>query len=90
MNVTKNQRNFEIVAHSFGSLIAIELMRRLEGMNLSGRLFLIDGSPELMKAMKGQTDDSEEKQQTLFLSYVMNLFVPLVTSEVCWHLFLIN
>lgn len=37
-----------------GSLIAIELMRKLEQLNLQGRLVLIDGAPEQIKAMANQ------------------------------------
>jgi len=35
-----------MVGYSFGSIIAIELTRRLEVMNFKGRLVLIDGAPE--------------------------------------------
>jgi len=37
------------VGYSFGSLIAIELVRLLEANNFSGRLILIDGAPDLLK-----------------------------------------
>ncbi|KAL6436122.1 hypothetical protein ACFW04_005722 [Cataglyphis niger] len=47
----KLKRDFTIVGYSMGSLIAIELARKLEGMNLQGRLVLIDGAPEQMKAL---------------------------------------
>ena len=37
-----------------GSLIAIELARKFEAMNLQGRIVLIDGAPEQIKAMANQ------------------------------------
>src|SRR5215469_18960502 len=43
---------FVLVGYSYGSLIAIELVRLLESMNLKGRLILIDGTPELIKTLK--------------------------------------
>ncbi|KMQ83820.1 fatty acid synthase [Lasius niger] len=47
-------QDFVMVGYSLGSLIAIELVRKLEGMNLHGRVVLIDGAPEQMKAMANQ------------------------------------
>ncbi|XP_014487907.1 PREDICTED: uncharacterized protein LOC106751522, partial [Dinoponera quadriceps] len=47
----KSDVNFLIVAYSYGSLIAIELLSKLEDMNFRGRLVLIDGAPEQMKAL---------------------------------------
>jgi len=38
-----------MVGYSFGSIIAIELTRRLETMNFKGRLVLIDGAPEQIR-----------------------------------------
>jgi len=40
-----------MVGYSFGSIIAIELTRKLETMNFKGRLVLIDGAPEQMRSM---------------------------------------
>ncbi|XP_025158082.1 fatty acid synthase-like [Harpegnathos saltator] len=45
---------FIIVGYSYGSLIAIELMRLLEARNFTGRLILIDGTPDYMKTLKDQ------------------------------------
>jgi len=50
----KLNQDFVIVGYSMGSLIAIELMRKLEQLNLQGRLVLIDGAPEQIKAMANQ------------------------------------
>ncbi|KYN14724.1 Fatty acid synthase [Trachymyrmex cornetzi] len=44
-------KDFIIVGYSFGSLIAIEVTRKLEAMNFKGRLVLIDGAPELLRIM---------------------------------------
>ncbi|XP_014482327.1 PREDICTED: fatty acid synthase-like [Dinoponera quadriceps] len=50
----KHSKEFIIVGYSYGSVIAIELVRLLEARNLTGRLILIDGAPDQMKAMKEQ------------------------------------
>ncbi|XP_018370195.1 PREDICTED: fatty acid synthase-like [Trachymyrmex cornetzi] len=44
-------KDFVMVGYSFGSLLAIEVTRILEAMNLKGRLVLIDGAPELARTM---------------------------------------
>ncbi|XP_011704980.1 PREDICTED: uncharacterized protein LOC105460246, partial [Wasmannia auropunctata] len=45
----KDGKDFIIVGYSFGSIIAVELTRRLEAMNFNCRLVLIDGAPEQMR-----------------------------------------
>ncbi|KAF7987806.1 hypothetical protein HCN44_003669 [Aphidius gifuensis] len=47
----KDRRDFLVVGYSFGSLIAIEIVRLLEAEGLTGKLILIDGSPDLMIAI---------------------------------------
>ncbi|XP_036148675.1 fatty acid synthase isoform X2 [Monomorium pharaonis] len=44
-------KDFVMVGYSFGSIIAIEITRRLEALNVKGRLVLIDGAPEQMRIM---------------------------------------
>ncbi|KYN02883.1 PREDICTED: fatty acid synthase-like [Cyphomyrmex costatus] len=46
LSMLTDGKDFVIVGYSFGSLFAIEIMRRLEAMNFKGRLVLIDGAPE--------------------------------------------
>ena len=49
-----NQKEYFIVGHSFGSLIAMRIASMLEKSGKIGRLVLIDGSPEyLSKLMNG-------------------------------------
>lgn len=50
----KERRDFTIVGYSYGSVIAIELVRRLESRGYVGNLILLDGSPDYMKAIKMQ------------------------------------
>lgn len=46
-----NQKEFLIVGHSFGSLIALQLASMLEKQGKVGRLVLIDGSPEYLSRL---------------------------------------
>ncbi|KAL6257976.1 hypothetical protein P5V15_011572 [Pogonomyrmex californicus] len=67
----KNQGSFILVGYSYGSLIAIELARRLEKHGLDGRLVLIDGAFEQMKAMIEQfipSTTENELQNNILLS----------------------
>lgn len=47
-NTFSNQKEFVIVGHSFGSLVALRLASMLEKVGKVGRLVLIDGSPEYL------------------------------------------
>lgn len=51
------------MGYSFGSLVAIEIVRLLEAKRLTGKLILIDGSPDLMitilKEQLAVTNESE-------------------------------
>ncbi|KAK0091807.1 hypothetical protein PV326_002676 [Microctonus aethiopoides] len=74
----KGRRDFVITGYSFGSLIAIELARKFEAEGLTGRLILIDGAPELMKAIKSQhlTASNNEELETNVLLGIMDIVVP--------------
>lgn len=53
-------RNFSLVAHSFGTLVALELASMLEELGYIGKLVLVDGSPDMVK----QTVNEEFQNQT--------------------------
>ncbi|XP_015113130.1 fatty acid synthase [Diachasma alloeum] len=50
----KNQsrKDFLIVGYSFGSLVAIEMVRHLEAQGRNCQLILVDGSPEFLKTIR--------------------------------------
>jgi len=73
----RNGKDFVMVGFSFGSIIAIELTRRLEAMNFKGRLILIDGSPELLqKIYKYYMPSSDLDLQIYVLTYIMEIYSP--------------
>lgn len=77
-------QDFVIVGYSMGSLIAIELMRKLEQLNLQGRLVLIDGAPEQIKAMANQFlpfTTFVELENNVLLS-IMDIIQPTLSGKV--------
>jgi len=65
-----------MVGYSFGSIIAIELTRRLETMNFKGRLVLIDGAPEQLQALYNHitSDFNEADFQIFILTNIMKIY----------------
>lgn len=84
MDRIKSRKNFVIVAYSYGSVIGIELTKRLEEMKLQGRLLLIDGAPDLIKALATlrvpytTTDELQNK----VLENLMDILEPAVSGKV--------
>jgi len=74
----RDGKDFVIVGYSFGSIIAIELTRRLEIMNFKGRLVLIDGAPGQLQALYNHTasDFNEADFQIFVLTYIMKIYSP--------------
>lgn len=81
---SKGRRDFHVVGYSFGSMVAIELVRRLEVEGLSGKLTLIDGSPALMKLIQSQqlTSSSRDELQSGILLSMMDMLLPAKSPEV--------
>ncbi|XP_034192524.2 fatty acid synthase [Osmia lignaria lignaria] len=71
---SKGRRDFVIVGYSYGSIIAIELARRLEAHGLVGHLILIDGSPDYMRAIRENHFEASthEELQDKFLVDILN------------------
>lgn len=69
-----------MVAHSYGTIIAIEVMRQMQQLGYNnGKLILIDGSPSMMKEMTKMqliSDDDDYIQLTV-LGGLMSQVIPL-------------
>lgn len=50
---------FNIIAHSFGTLIALKMASALETRGLHGKLLLVDGSPKAVAQMMSKFGDSD-------------------------------
>ncbi|KYQ49068.1 Fatty acid synthase [Trachymyrmex zeteki] len=76
----KDGKEFIMVGYSFGSIIAIELTRRLEVMKFKGRLVLIDGAPEQIRTMYKHFDvkhficSNDTNLQIYVLTHIMKLY----------------
>lgn len=84
MDKIKLKRHFVIVAYSYGSLIGIELVKKLEGMKLRGQLILIDGAPEQVKALTKQLipyTTTDELHNNVLLRTI-DLLDPVVSGKV--------
>lgn len=82
----KDSTEFILVGYSYGSLIAIELARLLESKSFTGRLILIDGSPDQMKASKEQFFHFTtilEFQNNILLG-LMDMFQSIDNTMVCF------
>lgn len=72
-----------------GSLIAIELVRKLEQLNFHGRLVLIDGAPEQIKAISNQHlffKTITELENNILLG-IMDIIQPTLSGKV-YYLFI--
>lgn len=54
VNQLGNSKKFAIAAHSFGTLVALELASMLEELGYVGKLILIDGAPNMTKELVNQ------------------------------------
>lgn len=75
-----------MVGYSFGSIIAIELIGRLEAMNFKGRLILIDGAPQQLQTMyKHFTLNPDDADlQIVVLTNIMEIYSSENSKEVCF------
>lgn len=75
-----NQKEFFIVGHSFGTLIAVKIASLLEKRGRVGHIVLIDGSPAYLKRLaQGLVKSANVENYTDIL--FMTIFVHLCRSE---------
>jgi len=69
-------KEFVMVRYSFGSIITIELTRKLEAMNFKGQVILIDGAPEQMRMMYKdfESNSKDVDLQILILTNIMKIY----------------
>ncbi|XP_011869316.1 PREDICTED: fatty acid synthase-like [Vollenhovia emeryi] len=82
-------KDFIMVGYSFGSIIAIELTKRLEAMNFKGRLILIDGAPEQLRTLYQECsfailDDTD--LQNIVLINIMEIYSAGDTEKILTEL----
>ncbi|XP_036143017.1 fatty acid synthase-like [Monomorium pharaonis] len=75
----RDGKDFVMVGYSFGSIIAIELTRRLESLNFKGRLVLIDGAPEQIQMISKHfisDSNNDTDLQINVLTIFMKVYLP--------------
>ncbi|XP_011700359.1 PREDICTED: fatty acid synthase-like, partial [Wasmannia auropunctata] len=71
----RDGKDFVVVGYSFGSIIAVELTRKLEAMNFTGRLILIDGAPKQIRMIYKHFIESKNTDlQIAALTSVMEVY----------------
>lgn len=75
------------MGYSFGSLVTIELTRKIEAKGFNGRLILIDGAPLQIQALiKQQLNSSvEEELENNVLLSIMNTFSSINREQVRYY-----
>ncbi|XP_040165773.1 fatty acid synthase-like [Anopheles arabiensis] len=75
---------FLVIGYSFGSLLALEVVKRLEARSLRGKLMLIDGSPLYLQRFASHhlSGFDDEHLQMLILTLVISFIFPTATQDV--------
>ncbi|XP_053662286.1 fatty acid synthase-like [Anopheles marshallii] len=74
---------FLVIGYSFGSLLALEIVKRLEARSLHGKLMLIDGSPLYLQRFASHhlSGFDDEHLQMAILTLVLSFSLPSVSNE---------
>nr|XP_050846967.1 fatty acid synthase-like [Vespula vulgaris] len=79
----KGRSDFFLIGYSFGSVLAIELTRKLEAKGFIGRLILIDGAPQHLKIFiqENLRSSSQEELENNILLDIMNAHINVKAVE---------
>lgn len=92
----KHVENYYLVGYSFGTTITLEIAKLLENSGKTGRVLLIDGSPQMMKKLASQItqgDVSEERLEASILSLALGVltleekrtYMEAILNESSWN-----
>ncbi|XP_050076402.1 fatty acid synthase-like [Anopheles maculipalpis] len=75
---------FLVIGYSFGSLLALEIVKRLEARSLQGKLMLIDGSPLYLQRFASHhlSGFDDEHLQMAILTLVLSFVLPTTTQDI--------
>ncbi|XP_052896146.1 fatty acid synthase-like [Anopheles moucheti] len=75
---------FLVIGYSFGSLLALEIVKRLEARSLHGKVMLIDGSPLYLQRFASHhlSGFDDEHLQMAILTLVLSFSLPSVSNEI--------
>nr|XP_019551378.2 fatty acid synthase-like [Aedes albopictus] len=70
--------DFVVIGYSFGTLIAHEIVRRVQRKNIPGKLILLDGAPKFLKQLSvmqmGHAVSDEHIQSLLMVAIISQVF----------------
>ncbi|XP_055643690.1 fatty acid synthase-like [Toxorhynchites rutilus septentrionalis] len=76
-----------IVAYSFGTLLALEIAKRLQGTQQTGKLILLDGAPNFLRKLSaahiGENPSDEIIQKVLLAAIVAIVFPDHIHETIC-------
>lgn len=70
----KNYKEYHLIGHSFGALIAINLASIFEKSGKKGRVTVIDGSPEMFETILKNQRLGHDELQDFVLCYIVSIF----------------
>lgn len=76
-----NQKEFYIIGHSFGAIVAIQLAQMFERNGVDGRVLLIDGSPVHLKRLSEAMIKSMSKKENSDDVVIMMIFFNMCSAE---------
>ncbi|XP_055614202.1 fatty acid synthase-like, partial [Uranotaenia lowii] len=71
--VFKKLEQFCIIGYSFGALIAIEIVKRLEKAGFKGKLILLDGSPKYLTQIAKPAISSSQTDEEIQISLIQTV-----------------
>lgn len=76
--------NFILIGHSFGAALSHQFAKILEAHDKSGRIILVDGSPEFVNrlASKMMSERTEQGLKETVSSVLFNMFAPLAKPNI--------
>lgn len=87
LKLIKPQGKFFIVAYSFGTFVALELVNRLEKLGYNGHILLIDGAPHFLKELTHRHFGENMTDDNLFNILLSNIITAIFPDEKTESLF---
>lgn len=83
----KLKKSFYIVAYSFGSIVALEIARRLEKCNKQGQIIFVDSSPNFVKKLISNFIQTKEPcDEKLQIQLASTFIYEIIPKEDMQHL----
>lgn len=80
LGLYENETTFILIGYSYGAMMTLKLAKTLEEMGKTGKVIIIDGSPELLKRLVTEipveSENFDESIQKLLLHQAFKLILP--------------